>query len=135
MFISALVNDWNAGYAGIPATAMILAAPPLIYLGGRSAGLDPGIGSGRARLGWTLYALSMLPTGFALYSYAADYGTNVPLIITSGILGSAAIFAMTSYAFNRAETVRNLNQGQVTGLNMGIAPLKGGAMVIFSYRF
>ncbi|NOR33142.1 MAG: hypothetical protein GQ579_00530, partial [Bacteroidales bacterium] len=27
MFISALVNEWNAGYAGIPASVMIFLAP------------------------------------------------------------------------------------------------------------
>ena len=40
MFISALVNEWNAGYAGIPASAMILLAPPLIYAGGRSVNIQ-----------------------------------------------------------------------------------------------
>jgi hypothetical protein len=135
MFVSGLVSDWNAGYAGIPATALILAAPPVIYLGGRSVELLKTTGSGRARLGWTLYALSVLPTSFALYTYTTEMGINVPLILASGILGSASIVAMTSYAFQRAETARNLNGDSGRGLDIGMVPLRGGAMVHLSYRF
>jgi hypothetical protein len=69
MFISALVSEWNAGYAGIPASAMILLAPPVIYMGGRSVGIPLEISNSRARLGWTLYALSAIPTAMALYGF------------------------------------------------------------------
>jgi len=77
-FVSGLVNDWNAGYFGIPASAMIIA---------------------------------------------------------SGILGSASIVAMTSYAFSRADTARKMQNQSYTSWNIGIAPLKGGAMASVVYRF
>ena len=66
MFVSALVNEWNAGYAGVPASAMILLAPPLIYAGGRSVDLGKDIAHPRAKLGWTDYALTFHPTSMAL---------------------------------------------------------------------
>ena len=72
MFISALVNEWNAGYAGIPASVMIFLAPPLIYAGGRSVEISKEISHPRAKLGWTLYALSIIPTSMALYGFTTD---------------------------------------------------------------
>ncbi len=108
MFVSALVNEWNAGYAGVPASAMILLAPPLIYAGGRSADLGKDIAHPRAKLGWTLYALSIIPTSLALYGFTTDWGATLPLTLASGLLGTASIVAMTSYAFSRADTARNM---------------------------
>ena len=96
MFVSALVNEWNAGYLGIPASAMILAAPPIIFAGGRSVDILDVIARPRAKLGWTLYALSIIPTSLALYEFTTDWGATLPLIIASGVLGSASIIAMTT---------------------------------------
>lgn len=135
MFVSALINEWNAGYAGIPATAMILAAPPLIYAGGRSVEISKEISHPRARLGWTLYALSIVPTSLALYSFTTEEGSNLPLIIASGILGSASIIAMTSYAFSRAGTARDMDQNENSALSFGISPLTGGAMATVLWSF
>ncbi|MCK5137586.1 MAG: hypothetical protein KAR19_17505 [Bacteroidales bacterium] len=134
MFVSALVNEWNAGYVGIPASVMIFAAPPLIYAGGRSVNILDVISQPRARLGWTLYALSIIPTSLALYGFTTDWGSTIPLTITSGILGSASIIAMTTYAYSRAETARNM-QNASTSWNIGISPMKGGAMATVIYRF
>jgi hypothetical protein len=106
MFVSALINEWNAGYAGIPASAMILAVPPLIYAGGRSVGLSRSVFQSRAKLGWTLYALSIVPTSMALYGFTTDWGATLPLTIASGILGSASIVAMTVYASSRVNYAR-----------------------------
>jgi hypothetical protein len=136
MFVSGLVNEWNAGYFGIPASALILAIPPAIYLGGRSVNILKEISHPRAKLGWTLYALSIIPTSIALYSYTTDWGATVPLIITSGIFGSASIIAMTAYAGSRAETARQMqNSPNETSWNFGIAPLKGGALASVTFRF
>lgn len=135
MFVSGIVSEWNAGYFGIPASAMILAAAPIIYLGGRSVDILNTISHPRAKLGWTLYALSIIPTSLALYSYTTDLGATVPLIIASGILGSASIVAMTSYAFSREETARKMQNASQYSWNIGIAPLKGGAMASVVYRF
>lgn len=135
MFVSALINEWNAGYAGIPASAMILAAPPLIYAGGRSVDISKDISHPRARLGWTLYALSIVPTSLALYGFTTDWGATLPLTIASGILGSASIIAMTSYAFSRAEAAREMEQNRSSSLHMGISPLRGGAMATLVFRF
>ena len=128
MFVSGLVNEWNAGYLGIPASAMIIASAPLIYLGGHSADLPSEMFHSRAKLGWTLYALSIVPTAFALYGFTTDWGATVPLIITSGLLGSASIIAMTSYAFARADAVYGIQNPPSSSWNLGIAPLKGGLM-------
>jgi hypothetical protein len=135
MFVSALINEWNAGYVGIPASAMILAAPPLIYAGGRSVDISKEISHPRARLGWVLYALSIVPTSMALYGFTTDWGATLPLTIASGILGSASIIAMTSYAFSRAKTAREINQNNSTSLSLGISPLAGGAMASVVWRF
>jgi hypothetical protein len=135
MFVSALINEWNAGYVGIPASAMILAAPPLIFAGGRSVEISREISHPRAKLGWALYALSIVPTSLALYGFTTDEGANLPLTIASGILGSASIVAMTSYAFSRAETAREMNQNGISALSVGISPLTGGAMATVVWRF
>ena len=135
MFISALVNEWNAGIAGIPASAMILAAPPLIYAGGHSVNLRKEISHPRAKLGWTLYAISILPTSLALYGFTTDWGATLPLTITSGILGTASIIAMTSYAFSRAETAREMNETNSTSLSFGLSPMAGGALASVVLRF
>ena len=39
MFVASLLPEWNAGYAAIPAGIMILAAPPVIFAGGRSVNI------------------------------------------------------------------------------------------------
>ena len=135
MFVSALVNEWNAGIAGIPASAMILLAPPLIYAGGRSVDIHNGISHPRAKLGWTLYAISILPTSLALYGFTTDWGATLPLIITSGILGTASIIAMTSYAFSRAETAREMNKNSTTSLQLSLSPMAGGAMATVILKF
>ena len=135
MFVSALVNEWNAGYAGIPASAMILLAPPLIYAGGRSVELGKDISHPRAKLGWTLYALSIIPTSMALYGFTTDWGATLPLTLASGILGTASIVAMTSYAFSRADTARKINEEAGTSLRFGISPLSGGALATVVLRF
>lgn len=135
MFVSALINEWNAGYVGIPASAMILAAPPLIYAGGRSVQISREISHPRAKLGWTLYALSIVPTSLALYGFTTDWGATLPLTIASGILGSASIIAMTSYAFSRATTAREMNQNGYSAISLGISPLSGGAMATLVWRF
>ena len=135
MFISALVNEWNAGIAGIPASAMILLAPPLIYAGGRSANILNKISHPRAKLGWTLYAISILPTSMALYGFTTDWGASLPLTITSGILGTASIIAMTSYAFSRAETAREMNKNNSFSLHLGLSPMAGGALATVVLRF
>jgi len=135
MFVSALINEWNAGYAGIPASAMILAAPPLIYAGGRSVDISKDISHPRAKLGWALYALSIVPTSLALYGFTTDWGATLPLTIASGILGSGSIIAMTSYAFSRAEAAREMEQNRSSSLHLGISPLTGGAMATVVWRF
>ncbi len=135
MFVSALVNEWNAGIAGIPASAMILLAPPLIYAGGRSVDIHKDFSHPRAKLGWTLYALSIIPTSLALYGFTTDWGATLPLTLASGILGTASIVAMTSYAFSRAETARKMNVDSDTSLRFGISPLSGGALATLVLNF
>jgi hypothetical protein len=135
MFVSGLVNEWNAGYAGIPASAMILLAPPLIYAGGRSADIPKEFASSRAKLGWVLYAISVIPTSLALYSFTTDWGATVPLTLASGILGSASIVAMTTYAFSRTREAREGGTVADAGWGFGFSPLPGGAMASISYRF
>lgn len=135
MFVSALINEWNAGYAGIPASAMILAVPPLLYAGGRSVGISKSVFQSRAKLGWTLYALSIIPTSIALYEFTTGQGATLPLTIASGILGSASIVAMTVYTFSRANFVQELKEQGATSLQLGICPLAGGAMATLVYRF
>ena len=135
MFVSALINEWNAGYAGIPASLMILSAPPLIYAGGRSVAISREMFNSRASLGWTLYALSLVPTSLALYGFTTDWGATLPLTIASGILGAGSIIAMTSYAFSRAESASKMNQEQTTSLQVGISPLAGGALATVVLRF
>jgi hypothetical protein len=135
MFVSALVNDWNAGIAGIPASAMVLLAPPLIYTGGRSADIRNEISRPVARLGWALYAISIIPTSLALYGFTTDWGATLPLTIASGVLGTASIVAMTSYAFSRAQVARETGQNGENSLQFGLSPLAGGAMATFVFRF
>ena len=135
MFVSALINEWNAGYAGIPASILILATPPIIYAGGRSVGISREISHPRARLGWTLYALSIVPTSMALYGFTTDWGATLPLTIASGILGAGSIVAMTSYAFSRAETARKLVDERKASLQLGLSPAPGGAMATMVLRF
>jgi len=135
MFISGLVNEWNAGYAGIPASAMILLAPPLIYAGGRSVEIHRGLSHPRAKLGWTLYAVSLIPTSLALYGFTTDWGATMPLTIASGLLGTASIIAMTSYAFSRAETAREMEINTASSLQLGLSPLAGGAMATLVLKF
>ncbi len=135
MFVSALINEWNAGYAGIPASAMILMAPPLIYAGGRSVEISKGLSHPRAKLGWTLYALSIIPTSMALYGFTTDWGATIPLTIASGLLGTASIVAMTSYAFSRAETARKMEASRSASLLLGVSPLAGGAMASLVLKF
>jgi hypothetical protein len=135
MFVSALVNEWNAGYAGIPASAMILAAPPIIFAGGRSVNISREISNPRAKLGWTLYAISIIPTSLALYGFTTDWGATLPLTIASGILGSGSIIAMTTYAFSRAEKARDMVDATSTSWNIGVSPLIGGALATVTYRF
>lgn len=135
MFVASLINEWNAGYVGIPAAAIILAAPPVIYAGGRSVNLLKSVSQSRAKLGWTLYALSFVPTGLAIYGFSSDWGTTVPLALASAVFGSASILAMTSYANTRAKTAREMNNNYDPSLGFGIIPLKGGALATISYRF
>ncbi len=135
MFVSGLINEWNAGYVGIPASAIILLGPPLIYAGGRSAGISKEFASARAKLGWILYAISVIPTSLALYSFTTDWGANVPLTLASGIFGSASIVAMTTYAYSRTREAREGGNSAASGWNFGIAPLAGGALASISYRF
>lgn len=135
MFVSALINEWNAGYVGIPASLMILATPPLIYAGGRSVGIPKNIHHPRAKLGWTLYALSIIPTSMALYGFTTDWGATLPLTIASGLLGAGSIVAMTTYAYSRAETARQMEAERTTSLHLGLAPLEGGALASLVIRF
>jgi hypothetical protein len=135
MFVSALINEWNAGYAGIPASIMIFAAPPLIYAGGRSVMIPKEISHPRAKLGWTLYALSIIPTSMALYGFTTDWGATLPLTLASGLLGAGSIVAMTSYAFSRAETARKMETERTASLHLGLAPLEGGALATLVLRF
>jgi hypothetical protein len=135
MFVSALVNEWNAGYAGIPASVMIFLAPPLIYAGGRSVDISKEIFHPRAKLGWALYALSISPTSMALYGFTTDWGATLPLTIASGILGTASIIAMTSYAFSRAETAREMETSKSSSLHLGVSPMAGGALATVVLRF
>ncbi len=135
MFVSALVNEWNAGYLGIPASAMIFAVPPIIFAGGRSVDILKVIARPRAKLGWTLYALSIIPTSLALYGFTTDWGATLPLTITSSVLGSASIIAMTTYAFSRAEAAREMQDASQPSWNIGIAPLVGGARATITYQF
>lgn len=135
MFISALINEWNAGYVGIPASAMILLAPPIIYAGGRSAQLPKDFSSSRARLGWTFYAISIIPTTLALYSFTTDWGATKPLTLASGVLGTASIIAMTSYAFSRSREALQSDRAEPRAWNMNLMPLPGGALASVTYTF
>jgi len=135
MFISALVNDWNAGIAGIPASAMVLLAPPLIYAGGRSVDIARDISRPIAKLGWTLYAISVIPTSLALYGFTTDWGATLPLTIASGVMGTASIITMTTYAFSRAKSARQMKNDNESSLQFGLSPLAGGAMATVILRF
>jgi len=135
MFVASLLPEWNAAYAAIPAGIMMLAAPPLIYAGGRSVNILKEIAHPRARLGWTLYALSVVPTSLAMYSFSSDWGSTVPLTIASAVFGTASIVAMTSYAFSRAKTAREMEEDSYSSLGFGISPLSGGALATITYRF
>jgi hypothetical protein len=129
------VNEWNAGYAGIPASVMILAAPPIIFTGGRSVKISREISNPRAKLGWTLYAISIIPTSLALYGFTTDWGATLPLTIASGILGSGSIVAMTTYAFSRAETARKMGDPASASWSFGVSPLIGGGLATVTYCF
>lgn len=135
MFVSALVNEWNAGIAGIPASAMVLMAPPLIYVGGRSVDIRRDISQPVAKLGWTLYAISVIPTSLALYGFTTDWGATLPLTIASGVLGTASIITMTTYAFSRAKSAREMENDSESSLQIGLSPLAGGAMATVILRF
>ncbi|RLD91984.1 MAG: hypothetical protein DRJ13_17010 [Bacteroidetes bacterium] len=135
MFVASLVPEWNAGYVAIPAGILILAAPPVIYAGGRSVNILKDISHPRAKLGWILYALSVVPTSMSMYSYSSDWGSTVPLTIASAVFGTASIVAMTSYAFSRAKTAREMQEDGQSALGFGIAPLSGGAVATITYRF
>ncbi len=135
MFVASLVPEWNAGYVAIPAGILILAAPPVIYAGGRSVNILKDISHPKAKLGWTLYALSVVPTALAMYSFSSDWGSTVPLTIASAVFGTASIVAMTSYAFSRAKTAREMEEDSYNSLGFGIAPLNGGALATITYRF
>lgn len=135
MFVSALINDWNSRYAGIPASTMILMAPPLIYAGGRSVRISKDLMQSRAKLGWALYALSVIPTSMALYGYTTEWGPTIPVTIASGVLGAGSIVAMTAYAFSRAETARKMDAERSGSLQLGISPLAGGALATIVLRF
>lgn len=134
-FISGVVSEYNAGYFGIPATILMLTAPPVIYMGGRSVDIKKELVNSRAKLGWALYALSVIPTAMSMYSYTTDQGKSVPLMIASGVLGTASIVAMTTYAFGRAQEARSLDAGMASAWNFGLAPLSGGAIAMVTYRF
>lgn len=134
MFVSTLITDWNAGYAGIPATSLYILAPPLIWMGGRSVEIPLSQGSARARLGWTLYALAMVPTSLAFYEFTTDWGANLPLTISSTLLGTASILAMTSYATLRKNLATDPDPAEAS-LNLGLSPLPGGGLISLSYRF
>jgi hypothetical protein len=114
---------------------MIFLAPPLIYAGGRSVEISKEISHPRAKLGWTLYALSIIPTSMALYGFTTDWGATLPLTIASGILGAASIVAMTTYAFSRAESAREMELNKPTSLLLGVSPLAGGALATVVLRF
>ena len=114
---------------------MILTAPPVIYAGGRSAAIPRDISHPRAKLGWTLYAISIIPTSMALYGFTTDWGATLPLTIASGLLGTGSIIAMTSYAFSRAETARQMDAERSARLQLGLAPLAGGALATLVVRF
>ncbi len=135
MFVASLLPEWNAAYVAIPAGVMMLAAPPLIYAGGRSVNILKSISHPSAKLGWILYALSVVPTSMAMYSYSSDWGSTVPLTIASAVFGTASIVAMTSYAFSRAKKAREMQEDSQSSLGFGIAPLSGGALATISYRF
>jgi hypothetical protein len=135
MFISAVLSEWNAGYAGIPAAAMIFAAPPLIFGGGRSVAIPEEVSRPRAKLGWTLYALSIIPTTMALYGFATGEGATIPLTVASGILGSGSIIAMTTYAYARGGTALKMEEQSRISMNLGILPVRGGAVAVLSFRF
>ena len=135
MFVASLLPEWNAGYVAIPAGIMLLAAPPVIYAGGRSVNILKEFSNPRAKLGWILYALSVVPTSMSMYSYSSDWGNTVPLNIASAVLGTASIIAMTSYAFSRAKTAREMQEDGQSALGFGIAPLSGGALATITYRF
>ena len=135
MFVSALLSEWNAGYAGIPASLVILAAPPVIFGGGRSVSLPRSVAQPRARLGWTLYAISIIPASLALHGFTTGWGASLPLTIASGVLGSASIIAMTTYVNMRADRAMGINNSGETSWNIGISPFPGGAIATFAYRF
>jgi len=135
MFVSALVNEWNAGIAGIPASAMVLLAPPLIYAGGRSVNIRHELSQPIAKLGWTLYAISVIPTSLALYGFTTDWGATLPLTIASGVLGTASIITMTTYAFSRAKSAMEMQNGHESSMQLGISPLAGGAKATVVLRF
>ncbi len=71
----------------------------------------------------------------ALYGVTTDWGATLPLTIASGILGTASIVAMTSYAFSRAETAREMETSRSSSLHLGVSPLTGGALATVVLRF
>lgn len=97
--------------------------------------LPRGVFQPRARLGWTLYAISIIPTSLALYGFTTDWGATLPLTIASGVLGSASIIAMATYANSRIGVANDINKAGNTSWNIIISPIQGGAMATLSCRF
>ena len=119
----------------LKATGWTAAGVTLIYAGGRSVNISREIADPRAKLGWTLYALSILPTSLALYGFTTDWGATLPLTIASGILGTASIVAMTTYAYSRAASARDMTKEEGSSISIGLSPLNGGALATLVYRF
>ena len=80
-------------------------------------------------------ATFLIPTSLALYGFTTDWGATLPLTLASGILGTASIVAMTSYAFSRADIARKMNVDTGTSLRFGISPLNGGALATLVLNF
>jgi hypothetical protein len=51
------------------------------------------------------------------------------------VLGTASIIAMTTYAFSRAESAREMENNRDASLQLGISPLAGGALATVVLRF
>ena len=83
----------------------------------------------------TAIIMISIPTSLALYGFTTDWGATLPLTLASGLLGTASIVAMTSYAFSRADTARNMNKEAGTSLQFGISPLSGGALATVVLKF
>jgi hypothetical protein len=71
-----------------------------------------------------------------MYSYSSDWGSTIPLTIASAVFGTASIIAMTSYAFSRAKTARQMEEDSYgSSFGFGISPLNGGALATITYQF